>query len=400
LRAVRLIGPCLLAFALCATVDAGAVSPEVDEAAPAPPHAPAEPEPERTEPEAERSEPPPSSARRALNGAAAVVPGVIAHGSGHFVAGERDTAYALLAAEGVGLGMVLGGLTVLALSGASRYLVAPAAAVTALGVGVFGASFAADLYGTLAPDGGAAALVPRTEPGFESELGYRYVSDPRFAYEHFAVQRISWRSGRWRLTPSGWFATNGTNARYRLDGAYRFLGPNPERPGKLSDSIDLVLGGLHQRYVRERFERTGGELGVEARYDLGHIGRTLRGAFFDLGVGFGLATIHYDLRGIEVPNDVDALLLTTFGFGVVLRGRAAPGSLARIYYDHRHDDYAAGWIMPGLGSGAPGHFGAETRWYFTRRVGILAEAQVGSALLGGLSLLIRENVMTYAKRPE
>jgi hypothetical protein len=97
---------------------------------------------------------------------------------------------------------------------------------------------------------------------------------------------------------------------------------------------------------------------------------------------------------------VDALLLTTFGFGVILRGKAAPGSIARLYYDHRHDDFAAGWLMPGLGSGAPGHFGGELRWYFGKRVGISGEAQVGSAVLGGVSLLLRENVMTYGRKPE
>src|SRR6185295_16305047 len=101
----------------------------------------------------------PSGGRRALSTAAALVPGALVHGSGHFALGESETGGALLAAEGAGLGMVLGGGAVLFLSGASRYLVGPAAVVTILGVGVFGASFGADLYGTLASDGGAAALV-------------------------------------------------------------------------------------------------------------------------------------------------------------------------------------------------------------------------------------------------
>jgi hypothetical protein len=316
------------------------------------------------------------------------------HGSGHLVASDPATGYALLAAEGIGLGMVLGSGTVLVLTGASRYFVGPAAAGAILGVGLFGVSFAADLYGTLSSDGGAAALVPRVEASFESELGYRYVSDPRFEYDHFAVQRVSWRHGAFRLTPSGWFAANGTHARYRLESAYRFLGPAPGRPGALSDHLELVLGGLHQRYVPERFTRTGAELGVEARYDLGHIGSSLRGAFVDFGTGFGLATLDYDLRGLDVPSDVDALLLATFGFGVVLRGRTAPGSFVKLFYDHRHDELTSGWLMPGLGSGVAGHFGSEARLYFSERVGILLEAQAGSAVLGGISLLLREGALS------
>jgi len=293
--------------------------------------------------------------------------------------------------------MVLGGGAVLFLSGASRYLVAPAAAVTILGVGVFGASFAADLYGAVSSDGGAAALVPRSAASLESEIGYRHVSDPRFSYEHFLVQGLSLRSGRWRVTPSGWFATNGVNARYRVEGAYRLLGPLPAAPLTFSDELDVVTGALHHRYVPEHFERTGGELAVQARYDLGHWGHTLRGAFVDAGVGCALATIHYDLRGLDVPNDIDALLLTSFGFGVVLRGRAAPGSLARIYYDHRHDDIASGLLAGGLGSGVPGHFGAEARWFFASGLGLSLEAQAGSALVAGASLLFRRDAVPHPK---
>ncbi len=379
---MRLLGVSVLALVLSAPARAGAASPAPIEAAGTPAAASAE------VPEGPR----PSPGRRVLNGAAAVMPGAVVHGSGHLIAGDPATGYALLAAEGIGLGMVLGGGTVLVLTGASRYFVGPAAAGVILGVGLFGVSFTADLYGTLSSDGGAAALVPRVEAGFESELGYRHVWDPRFEYDHFAVQRISWRSGSFRLTPSGWFAVDGTNARYRLEGAYRFLGPAPGRPGALSDHLDLVLGGLHQRYVPERFTRTGAELGVEARYDLGRLGSSLRGAFVDFGTGFGLATLDYDLRGMDVPSDVDALLLATFGFGVVLRGRTAPGSFMKIYYDHRHDDLASGWLMPGLGSGVAGHFGAEARLYFSERLGILLEAQAGSAVLGGISLLLRDSV--------
>jgi hypothetical protein len=84
------------------------------------------------------------------------------------------------------------------------------------------------------------------------------------------------------------------------------------------------------------------------------------------------------------------LLLTRFGFGALLRGAAGPGSEVSVYYDHRHDGYAAGLLMAGLGSGVAGHFGLAGRWYFGRALGVLVDAQAGAALLAGLSLLVRE----------
>jgi hypothetical protein len=354
-------------------------------------------DPPHVAPAAAASPPP---AKRVLTTTAAVVPGVLVHGSGHFVAGQSGTGFALLAAEGIGLGMILAGGTTFLASGASRYLVGPAAAVTLVGFGLFGASFAADIYGSASADGGAAERMARVNAAFESELGYRYVADPLFAYDHFVVERLTLRTANFRFAPSAWFATGGQSVRYRVEGAVRLLGSGAGERGKTSDHIDLVLGGIHHRYAPERFQRTGAEASLDTRYDLAHIGPTLRGAFLEFGVGYALARITYDLRGGKtVPGDTDTLLLGNFGFGALLRGKAAPGSEAKVYYDHRHDTFAAGLLMPGLLSGVLGRFGAEGRWFFTERVGVLAEVQAGSALVGGLSLIMREGVFSKREQP-
>jgi hypothetical protein len=321
------------------------------------------------------------------------------HGAGHFVSGQSSTGYKLLAAEGVGLGMILAGGTTLVLSGASRYLVGPATVVTMTGFGLFLGSFAADIYGAASADGGAAARMPRVTAAFESELGYRYIADPRFAYDHLVVERMTLRTGNLRLTPSAWFATNGDSALYRLEGGVRLLGNYAGDRGKTSDHIDLVIAGMHHRYSPQRFQRTGVEVALETRYDLVHVGPTLRGAFAELSAGYGLARITYDLRGGDVPGDTDTILLGGLGFGAILRGKAAPGSEVKVYYDHRHDTFVGGLIMPGLISGVFGRFGAECRWFFSESVGVLADVQAGSALLGGVSLILREGVFSTRERP-
>ena len=327
--------------------------------------------------------------RRAAAGLA-IVPGVALHGTGHYALGHKKTALALLITEGVGLALLIGGVSTQLASGNSRELAGPALAATVIGSGLVLGSFGADLYGTLASDGGAVDLIPRAPARLESELGYRYVADPHFRYGHFIVESLTLRQGYFRLSPSAWFASDASNVRYRVEAAYRLAGLEPGEFGKRDDHLDLVLGGMHQRYLPERFQRSGVEFTLDTRFDLAHFGETLRGSFIDLALGYAVAKVTYDIAGVRVPADTDDLLLARVGLGAVLRGPAAPGSEARLYYDHRHDDYAAGFLTPGRISGVFGKFGADLRWFFTPRWGVLIDAQVGSALVGGLSLLVRE----------
>jgi hypothetical protein len=335
--------------------------------------------------------PPPGAGERALAGGAAVVPGALVHGAGHFVIGESKTAGRLLIAEGVGLGMILAGGSALALTGASRYFAGPAAGVAVGGFSLFLGSFAADVYGVLSPDPGAAGRRVHTAAGAETELGYLALTGPRVKEPGYVLERISLRAGSFRVTPSALFSARGTSARYRVEGAYRFLGPTPTASGRgTSDHLDVVVATYHHREPSAYIARSSMELQLDARYDLGHVGPTLRGAFLDFSVGYAAAHVAYDVDGTSVPGDFDSTLLGRFGVGAVFRGAARRGSEAVLYYDHRHDELVGGLVMRGLGSGAAGRFGFDARWYFTKNVGLSLRGEVGSAWLGGASLLFRE----------
>lgn len=326
---------------------------------------------------------------RVLPVAAAVVPGVVVHGTGHFAAGESATARRLLIMEGVGLGMFLGGGVTIAVTGASRYFVAPAASVTMLGFGLFSTSYLADIYGTAAVDGNAALSRPVPPARWESELGYRRIDDPQFAYRDFLVERVSRQIGPLRLSPSGWFSLQGDSARYRAEAQYRAAGNYSEpHPSDISH-LDVTFAVTHQRHHPEHFTQSTVELSLDGRYDLARLGRTLRGSFIELGAGYALGRIDYNLTSVTVPHDLEHVLLGRIGFGITLRGLSQPGSEFLAYYDHRHDDYAAGLKLPGRGSGIAGHFGLATRWFFTDHTGVLLDAQVGSAYIAGASLLFR-----------
>lgn len=353
------------------------------EAAPSPP-----PTVQQARPTADEAEPALPERPRALPLAAAAVPGLVVHGSGHFALGEAATARRLLLMEGIGLGLFFAGGLTIVFTGASRYVVGPAATTTMLGFGLFSTSYLADIYGTVSRDGDAALSRYRAPALWETELGYRRLADSQFAAEDFVVQRVSRQIGAFRLSPSGWFSTRGDTARYRLESQYRLWGESSE-PLDDATFLDVTAAFVHQRHRPERFSKSSAELSLDGRYDLARIGRSLRGSFIELSAGYALGRIDYDLLGLSVPHDLEHLLLGRIGFGVMLRGASAPGSELLLFYDHRHDDYVAGLKMPGLGSGVIGHFGLTTRWFVSDSVGVALDAQAGSAYLAGLSLLFR-----------
>jgi hypothetical protein len=333
--------------------------------------------------------PPRKFAMSALGTVAALVPGVVVHGTGHLVVGDTKTGLRLLALEGAGLGVLATGFVPLVATGASRRLIGPAIVLTATGFGLFAISFLADIYGVVAPAGGVGAPF-RSTAWLQTALGYRYVHDPVFAYRNFIVQEIDYRAGPWRVNPSAWFALDDTNSRVRTRFAYRLTGPLPEGNPAVRDGsfLDIEAALTRHTFTRERFATTTGEIAVAGRLDMARVGPSLRGSFAEMSVGWALQAYSYRARGTTA--DVGELLLTRFGYGMYLGFPGSPRGEVTIYYDHRHDDFAAGFKMPGLGSGTIGHFGAEGRLLLTDHWGIAAETAFGSAYVMGLSILFRQ----------
>ena len=217
--------------------------------------------------------------------AAAVVPGLLVHGTGHYALRQPRTARRLLLMEGIGLGLFLSGGLTLVFTGASRYFTAPAASATMLGFGLFSTSYLADIYGTVSNDGGAALSRNLPPARWETELGYRRLADPEFAYHDFMLERVSRQIGPLRLSPSGFFSLRGDTARYRLQTDYRVAGNYEDPHPRDASFVDVTLAFTHQQHGPEHFTRSSAELSVDARYDLVRLGPTLRGAFTELGVG-------------------------------------------------------------------------------------------------------------------
>jgi len=333
-------------------------------------------------------EPRPDPAKASLAAAAAIVPGLVVHGSGHFVAGDPRTGSKLLVLETIGLGTLSVGFVPIVLSGASRRLVGPAAALSVVGAGIFAISALADLYGVLAPRGGTGAP-SHLSPLLQTEIGLRYVYNPVFSYRDFIVYGVDYRPGRWRVHPAAWFALDDSTSRVRVPLGYRLIGPTSGGPPVLRDasSLDLETAVTRQADLPDRFVTTTAELSINGRLDMQRIAPSLTGSFAEMGLGFAGQNYHYKVKG--AASDVGELLLARFGYGIYIGWpRAARGEIM-VYYDHRHDDFAAGLKLHGLGSGVAGHFGIEGRAYLTDHWGFSAEAMAGSAYVTGLSVLFR-----------
>jgi hypothetical protein len=339
----------------------------------------------------------PTVARRgALPATVAVLPGVLWHGSGHFAAGDRPTALRLFTIEGIGLGVMAAGLGGLLVTGASHRAIAPFAWMTAAGAGLFVTSWLADLYGVLAPPDGAGAPL-RVLPTVEARLGSRYVADPTLAGAALIGPAFDLRLGRWRVSPVSWFAIDGgSQMRFEASIAFRFIGPragDSAAPVPDGSFLDLVAGGVHHRYretvagqLPAAFEMTTAELQLQGRFDLRRYAPSLTGAFVEGAAGAGVGRYHYSAPSAEEAN---TLLLARFGFGCYLGHRARRWGEARVYYDHRHDDFAGGLKVPGIQSGVAGHFGVDGRAFVTDRWGFRAEVAAGAAWVAGIALVYR-----------
>jgi hypothetical protein len=330
--------------------------------------------------------------------AAAVVPGVLLHGSGHFAAGDRPTAYRLLKVELAGLSALLVGGAVLAATGASRRTVEPVILTTAAGAGLLATSWLADLYGVLAPAGGAGDAL-RVLPWMEAQVGGRVVVNPTVPGRFFVGPALDLRLAGWRLSPGAWLPVDGDGHdqyRFAAQVAYRFVGPRTASAPVAADGsyVDVVVGAVHHRYSEDphgavpgaAFDMTTFDVHVAGRLDLRRVAASLTGSFVEGAAGVGLGAYHYPVASTTEAN---SLLVARFAFGVDVGHRAQRWGEARVFYDHRHDDFAGGLKMPGLGSGALGYFGLDGTAYVSRRWGVRGEVQVGAAWVGGLAVVRR-----------
>src|SRR5690606_28849815 len=133
-------------------------------------------------------------------------------------------------------------------------------------------------------------------------------------------------------------------------------------------------------HVRTR----GSEASVSWRVDSELLAPRIHGAFVDVQLGLAMRRSRFELT--HASND-ESLLLGGFAFGAYHGDPTQSGGETRIYYDHRHDGYAAGLLSSGLGSGAPGHLGLDVQHFFSPTWGVHLNSELGATWVLGLRII-------------
>lgn len=322
----------------------------------------------------------PTPGRRALAVGAAIFPGAIVHGSGHWILGDRRTAKRLLVMEGMGLGLAaLGGIPLGITGGAGETL--PGLALLVPAAGFLLTSFASDVWGAAGGEGIAGTLAP--PPALDVSAGWTFVGDPRVPFAHLATADATGWLGPAQLRLSGWYG-DGTWQTHAAAGL-RVYGPRPGAPHGDTSAVDIMVAAAEERRTDQGLRIATGEAGVLARLDLARIGPSLRGTFATMGLGFGAERIRYTANDTA---DTSGLFTGRIGWGFVLGDLRTRALETELYYEHRRDTLAGGLTLHIPFNGFIGYVGAvTTAWH--GRLGASARVEVGSAYVVSLAAHVR-----------
>ncbi len=330
---------------------------------------------------AHAEEPPrPPRARRALAAGAAIFPGVLVRGTGHWLVGERRTAKRLLVLEGLGLGLAaLGGIPLGVTGGAEETL--PGLALLFPAAALLFPTIAADAWG--AAGGACIAGTPAPPPALDLAAGYTFVGDPHVPFANLATADVTAWLGPAHARVSGWLGDGTWQA--RAVAGWRVLGPRPgERPDDTS-ALDVTVAAAEERRRDQGLRVATAEVGARARLDLARVGPSLRGTFATVGLGLGAERIRYSATGAA---DTSGLVSGHVGWGFALGDGATRALETELYYEHRRDTLAGGLTPPIAYNGFIGYVGAVTTAW-SGRTGVSLRVDVGSAYVVSLAAHVR-----------
>lgn len=293
--------------------------------------------------------------RYALSVGASVLPGLLVHGSGHFAAGRYDDGKFLLAMEGLGLLLLVGGFGGLAVTGAAPEVNPQLIWIASSGAGLFFFSWGADLYGSIVQDGEGAGRAWRTLPSLELSQGYQYVYNPVFEDHHYSRTAMTLRTGDWSVQGAFWWAPPHGQRRLETRVGWRLYGPTQDKAAWDGTALDVIAGYDYNAVPAQDTSAHVGSLALTGRLDLQRVLSTGRGAFVEGSLGQAWANYRYGLTASEF----NSLLISRIAFGLYLGHDPDGYGELSIAYDHRHDGFVGGAKIVGLGSGAIG--GAQLR---------------------------------------
>ena len=126
-----------------------------------------------------------------------IVPGVIAHGAGHWYRGDIESGKKILLLEGISLATLIGAYTVDHLAQTSDTI--PSAGVKWLyhvGGVLFVTTWLTDLIGSFRGDQ-QRRVSDKSRTPFRAATGYRYQDDPQRGLNHHIINQLTYAGRRW-----------------------------------------------------------------------------------------------------------------------------------------------------------------------------------------------------------
>ncbi len=312
-----------------------------------------------------------------LPGAVSILPGVIVHGAGHYIGGDRETAADLLIMEAAGLLAFAGAGYAIIYTGASTKILVPALPVITAGAGLFILSWFYDIYGSFS--GARRAGRQRQKIFIETDGGLTYVYDPQFEYNTFATLSAVFKYNEWRISPEAWIAIDDDNRRYVIDVSYQLIGDSGYLFKKKGEYLDLRFTnryGYH-KFGTEKFLKRWIDFCFTGRLEMGGVWESLNGSFTEFEAGYNSEWVSF-LIDRDVPAEYTDQYLFSAGFGVYLGSREKPPGEIMIYYNHRREELAGG-----MKSGYIGYIGLNAEFKIISRIRAALDIRYGSALIIG-----------------
>jgi hypothetical protein len=314
--------------------------------------------------------PPPddvSTKRRLAAIGAAIVPGVLLHGSGSWVLHEKRAAKRLAITGGIGLAaMGIGGATV-GITGATESMVIWGVPMVIAGTALWLPTWFSDIW--YAAGGPRVRGAPHARTAWSIDLATTWLHD---GYRERALIR---GGGRLEVGRIGGGASALVDAEGRartgdLEARVRILGA-PAHGGIIEDGSRLYVRTAVRRHVDDddKVEITTGEIEAGGRLDMQHIAGTLRGTFLELALGMGAERVTY----ADLVSDTSSLFLGRFAWGLYL----GTHSELTVFYDHRRDSLAGG-IAANRAAGFVGSVGTNVDLRIGGPFALIAELEIGN----------------------
>ena len=339
---------------------------------------------------------PPTLGRRVLGSLYALGPGLIVSGGGHWIIHEPQTARRLMWLKLGGLAGILGGGALLARSGASAHVTSWVTPLLLGSGAAFVSASALDLIGTWGGDvkaqrGPTHNAAPLTLGRGVNTLTLQTGTRATALTAPHALSKLRWshQLGAYAYALSA--AYGDEQSRYQT---------HLERALTRGRGVTLWarLGGVMHRQHQALFTLTQAELTLRARVYFGEwLGSTLNALSGEVAAGWSGGALSYDSVGagavgagaVGAVGAVDAVTSILGGF--TLTHHSARDRLrVSVEYDHRHDGWAGGAIIPGLASGILGSIRGAVSARLSTRWWVSADAEFGSAHLYTLSLSVSD----------